>query len=45
MLKLCSRYVDDTNLVLKGIDGDGNQNQDERTMTSRGGSRKKIDSE
>ena len=33
MLKLYSRYVDDTNLVLKGIDGDEHQNQDERTMT------------
>ena len=33
MLKLYSRYVDDTSLVLKGIDGDENQNQDERTMT------------
>ena len=31
-LKLYSRYVDDTNLVLKAIDGDENQNKEERTM-------------
>ena len=32
MLKLYSRYVDGTNLVLKGIDGNENQNQDVRTI-------------